>query len=881
MNTYSLSKSVLTLLASTILASSPLYATGSSNDAAAVSILFGTLLSDDADGDDDFDGLTNGFEEKYGTDPLNADSDNDGISDAAEDEDGDGLYSLGEQLSGTSPLEADSDNDGLTDGFQYAYGLTGGADVDSDGDGLTNLEEKIAGSNPMLADTDGDGIIDGDEVSGCSNDPLNDIDGDGVCENIDNCPDFANSDQLDEWPLDSMGQPLGDGIGDACQCGDLDSNGQVNDADWNLINPTPGTAETIDSLINDLPLAGLERCDISGDGLCTSADHTLLRSYLDGELSSSDVRGNCPTAAQKYDRALGRLGYGADNESREAIRESGLQSYINQQLNHAENDSELDSLRNLYASNSYPTLGKSTAWLRARYCFSTSASCVWLDNDNDGVAETNIRLENPDRIREQLTEIKLLRSIYSNNQLDAVLRDFWFNHFNVYGDSGYALYSLERYENIIAEHMYGDFSQFVIAITKEPAMLAYLNLKDSSYTSPNENYAREVMELHTVGIHDDTADNIRPATKILTGYTLNNSISDDGDDTNDVYTNYYNYLTQVPQEIRDTNDEFQIMDYIEKFTFDGRYQRYRHDTTRKEIKVGNENWVFDENSEAEYSQCAGVEASAEKDVGEYEMELFLCLLANHTKSAEMIGGKLIERFIGQPEDSSSLMTAISSAWGQPLIETVRTVLTYPADDELMGSYFERSLYLEENKVKRPLVYSSSVVRTLGQGSEGESLYRESTSNDDRLASFTGIIGDLELTGDGLYLVAPPTGHPETSEPWVGATAFITKVNQAYRIVNGVDDITTYLGLSKQAVDTSVNQYIDPTLFPGRSSYDNHDQLVDELIARLATGGTIDATLRNRLIEYLDDNSNTPFFTLEKKVNDVSQAILTSPSFMSH
>lgn len=153
------------------------------------------LGSSDAD-DDDSDGLTNGEERRYGTDPNNPDTDGDGLKDGEEvkryrtnplrsDTDGDGL-SDGDEVYKyhTDPTKFDTDGDGLSDGDEILKYHTNPLKMDTDGDGLTDGEEVLKyKTDPLKVDTDGDGLSDWDEVKVYKTDPNKpDTDGDGLTD---------------------------------------------------------------------------------------------------------------------------------------------------------------------------------------------------------------------------------------------------------------------------------------------------------------------------------------------------------------------------------------------------------------------------------------------------------------------------------------------------------------------------------------------------------------------------------------------------------------------------------------------------------------------------------------------------------------------------
>mgnify|MGYP001823565846 CR=1 FL=1 len=92
---------------------------------------------------------------------------------------------------------------------------------------------------------------------------------------------------------------------------------------------------------------------------------------------------------------------------------------------------------------------------------------------------------------------------------------FWANHFACRDNN---IFFVQQYNNTLREHALGDFRQFVKAISKEPAMLKYLNNKQNVKRSPNENFARELMELFTLGTGNYSEEDIKESARAFTGY---------------------------------------------------------------------------------------------------------------------------------------------------------------------------------------------------------------------------------------------------------------------------------------------------------------------------------------------------------------------------
>ena len=134
-----------------------------------------------------------------------------------------------------------------------------------------------------------------------------------------------------------------------------------------------------------------------------------------------------------------------------------------------------------------------------------------------------------------LSEGKLYRAIYSNRQLEEVLTDFWFNHFNVFLDKGADRFLVPTYEReTIRPHVLGKFRDLLDATAKSPAMLFYLDNWESvgpaarpqgngkrSTRGLNENYGRELLELHTLGVDGGyTQKDVTEVARCFTGWTI-------------------------------------------------------------------------------------------------------------------------------------------------------------------------------------------------------------------------------------------------------------------------------------------------------------------------------------------------------------------------
>ncbi|MCS6829907.1 MAG: DUF1800 domain-containing protein [Armatimonadota bacterium] len=122
----------------------------------------------------------------------------------------------------------------------------------------------------------------------------------------------------------------------------------------------------------------------------------------------------------------------------------------------------------------------------------------------------------------QLQQHALLRAVYSRYQLHERMVDFWRDHFNVYARKGVCAYYLPQYErDVLRKHALGKFPDLLKATARSPAMLLYLDNYRNRRGVPNENYARELLELHTLGVHGGyTQQDVQEVARCFTGWTV-------------------------------------------------------------------------------------------------------------------------------------------------------------------------------------------------------------------------------------------------------------------------------------------------------------------------------------------------------------------------
>jgi len=344
--------------------------------------------------------------------------------------------------------------------------------------------------------------------------------------------------------------------------------------------------------------------------------------------------------------------------------------------------------------------------------------------------------------QQELTESRMLRAALSEKQLQEVLVDFWFNHFNVFMGKGQVREYLMSYErDAIRPHVFGKFRDMLGAVAHSPAMLFYLDNFQSSAPnsgglppqaqqrlndprlSPqqrqrladqfaqrmaqaprqarglNENYARELMELHTLGVDGGyTQQDVIELARILTGWTIDQPRNGG------------------------------------QFVF----RQEMHDTGTKTL-LGQ---TF-------------------SNAGEREGERALDLLAIQPATAHHIAFKLAQRFIADQPPASAVDRAANvfmSTKGD-LREVVKSIVT---SSEIMAPSAYRS------KVKTPLEFVVSAVRATG-----------ATIN-----AGQPLVAALQVLGMPLYGCQPPTGYSMTADAWVNTGALLNRMNLAVQLLDG-------------------------------------------------------------------------------------------------
>jgi uncharacterized protein (DUF1800 family) len=368
---------------------------------------------------------------------------------------------------------------------------------------------------------------------------------------------------------------------------------------------------------------------------------------------------------------------------------------------------------------------------------------------------------------QELLLAKMLRASLSERQLEEVLTDFWFNHFNVFLRKGQVRQYLTTYEQqAIRPHVFGSFREMLGAVAHHPAMLFYLDNFQSASPTPaqpaltpeqlrrlndprlppeqrqqmrqrlqrlqtdmqqrrptrglNENYGRELLELHTLGVDAGyTQKDVTEAARVLTGWTID-------------------------QPQRGGAYLFRARD---------------HDTGEKIV--------------------LGERFPAGR--GEDEGERLLDILAKHPATARHISFKLAQRFVSDEPPAALVERAAKVFIGTrgDLREVTRAIVTSP-------EFFAADAY--RAKVKTPLEFVVSSVRATGA----------------EIVNAQPLVAAMRNLGMPLYEAQPPTGYSMTADAWVNTGALLNRMNFAVQLVDG-GRIVPMTGRNGESLDADMQQ----------------------------------------------------------------------------
>lgn len=420
---------------------------------------------------------------------------------------------------------------------------------------------------------------------------------------------------------------------------------------------------------------------------------------------------------------FGRLGYGNtpgefDEASFAALsgntNAEKLSNFVNQQL---AGGVDVDVNARILAAGNYVTLNKSLVQM-------------WSDhrvNSGSGLMSSY-------RPIYEMERLKFLRATYSLFPLRERIADFWHDHFSLLGDDVYARSTMTSWDrDVIRTHMLGNFKDFLMATAQHPAMLYYLDNYNNSVSEPNENYARELIELHTLGVENYFG--LAQSNEVPTI-----AVSDTGGawPANGLIQQYYvdNDVYEATRCLTGwrVNDSSSLGNTGEFY-----YDDTRHDRFSKNV-------------------LSGGFSNFQANQGISDGEDLIDLLAKHPGTAQHIAGKLARFFIADEPPQTVIddvaLVFYNNRYASNQLELVFKALFNHAD-------FADPAYWQ-TKLKRPF---DSVVSALRAGEANFTI----KPDDDNSNNLEYRMND---TGHYPFEWQAPDGFPMTSGYWMSSTALI-------------------------------------------------------------------------------------------------------------
>jgi uncharacterized protein (DUF1800 family) len=222
-------------------------------------------------------------------------------------------------------------------------------------------------------------------------------------------------------------------------------------------------------------------------------------------------------------RWLARVTFGIDTATVARYRAIGREKFLDEQLHPSATDPP-----NLAAAIAAIPVTQQTAQARITSNRAEQQRINTLTNDDDKQKARTALNQAGNQAIYETAKRQLMRALLSPSQLREQMTWFWMNHFNVFSGKANVRWMLAEYEEqSVRAHALGKFSDLVMATATSPAMLEYLDNAQSAAGKINENYARELMELHTLGVSGGpsrstyTQADVQELARVLTGAGLN------------------------------------------------------------------------------------------------------------------------------------------------------------------------------------------------------------------------------------------------------------------------------------------------------------------------------------------------------------------------
>lgn len=249
-----------------------------------------------------------------------------------------------------------------------------------------------------------------------------------------------------------------------------------------------------------------------------SAIMTLTMTLLVLATYSSSLQADTPLKSEDL-RWLNRVTYGINSATLEQYRKLGRSRFLDAQLSAAGAQLPSDITAQIAALEISHVGG---AQLLQQVAVENQRINALTNDDDKQAARKNLN-DRANKLAYEAARRHVLNAIYSPAQLREQMTWFWLNHFSVFQYKGnVSLLAADYEQQAIRPHVFGHFRELVLATLMHPAMLQYLDNAQNAVNHLNENYARELMELHTLGVNAGyTQQDVQELARVLTGVGIN------------------------------------------------------------------------------------------------------------------------------------------------------------------------------------------------------------------------------------------------------------------------------------------------------------------------------------------------------------------------